>query len=285
MNTPTVLTSLLIAVGTATAITLFAHPDAAPALVPDSRLTAAELELEQLGQRVAGLQRRLDEVTSSGVDRPAAAPQQRTQVPAMSHEQVAAGVEAYLKQRGGAAIGRGEAPSLEATFERLNGTNYWEQPGAWRKARAAGRMDELIEMFELAAKAFPNDVDKQMALADAYLAYVQVDGTKWALTAKADQQFDRVLAIDDRHWRARFSKAMSYTFWPDIHGKKPEAISHFGILVEQQDSLPVEDRHAQTYLFLGNLLEGKDPARAREVWQRGARRHPNDEELRRKVKQ
>jgi tetratricopeptide (TPR) repeat protein len=122
-----------------------------------------------------------------------------------------------------------------------------------------------------------------MDLANAYLAYVQLDNSKYEYSIKADGVFDQVLALDENHWEARFTKAMSYTFWPEFLGKKTEAIAHFEHLVNQQDAMPVAEHEAQTYLILGNLLEQREPERAREIWERGLRRHPGSTELAQKL--
>ena len=77
---------------------------------------------------------------------------------------------------------------------------------------------------------------------------------------------------------------MSYTFYPDFLGKGPEAISHFERLIKQQQDMPPRPEFAQTYFFLGNLLESrKEPERARQIWEQGLRLHPNDENLRKKL--
>ena len=146
-------------------------------------------------------------------------------------------------------------------------------------------MEEVLAELEALAKADPQNVDAKMALANGYMAYLQMDQSKWQLSMKADAAFDRVLAIDERHWEARFTKAVSYTFWPEFLGKRKEAVSHFETLVAQQESMPVEAHHAQTYLYLGNLLEAKDPEQARAMWRRGSQRHPEDQALRERLGQ
>ncbi|HEX5051784.1 MAG TPA: hypothetical protein VFZ65_08440, partial [Planctomycetota bacterium] len=125
----------------------------------------------------------------------------------------------------------------------------------------------------------------QMNLANAYMAYLQMDQSKWQMSMKADAVFDKVLALDNTHWEARFTKAVSYTFYPEFLGKKKEAIAQFETLVAQQELQPAQDHQAETYLYLGNLLEQSDPQRAREVWAKGARRHPNNAELKKKLAQ
>jgi len=216
----------------------------------------------------------------------------RTAVPAVSNDQVAAAVEAYLKRRGNgngeeAALAANGAPAfdLDKDFKALIGTNYWQNAAAWKKAFAAGAMDEVIKKLEEMAKSNPNDIPTQMNLASAYMAYMQMDQSKWQNSIKADQVFDKVLELDNTHWEARFTKAMSYTFWPKFLGKTKEAISHFETLVSQQEKMPVEAHQAQTYLFLGNLLEEQgDAARAKEMWQKGARRHPDNQDLVKKAR-
>jgi len=252
---------------------------------------------------IADLQRSLDELRSDHkllrekFDSLAKAPQavaasggvERTAAPALSNEQVAAAVEAYLHKRdpgsAQAAVAGAEAAAfdLDGEFGKLQGSSFWTDSATWKRLFAAGKMDEAVKKFEDLAKANPRDTKAQMDLANAYLSYLQMDQSKWQLSMKADQQFDKVLDIDERHWEARFSKAVSYTFWPDFLGKKKDAITHFETLVAQQESMPPKPQEAQTYLYLGNLLEARDPAKAKEVWAKGARRHPDNAELAKKA--
>ncbi|MCA8974721.1 MAG: hypothetical protein KDC98_08360 [Planctomycetes bacterium] len=279
MNVPTVLASVLLAAGAAVVVTTFTS-SAVELPPPDSGMAAQEAAA--LRSEIAELRQQLAAIAATPSQ--ASVGHERVAVPSLSNEPVAVAVEAYLRQRasdGGAGQDASpvETEELEAVFARLTGTNFWENSDRWKEVLAAGRMDEVIERFEAEAKAFPNDPEKQMALANAYLAYVQMDQSKYQFSIKADETFDKVLALDERHWGARFSKAVSYTFWPEFLGKRKEAISHFETLVEQQESMPVQGPDYQTYLFLGNLLEGSEPERARGIWQRGLDRHPSNKEL------
>jgi tetratricopeptide (TPR) repeat protein len=286
---PTATILLSVTVATAAAIgTSFVFRPSDPPVDPaaiDLRRTLDELRAEQraLQQRLAALASGPQAATAS-----LPAPE-RTAVPQLDAAQVAAAVEAYLQQRSGGAATAANASAnaaafdLDSDFAKLVGTSYWEDPTGWKKAFAAGRMDDVVKQFEALAKQSPNDPAVQMNLANAYLAHLQLDQSKWQLSMKADTVFDKVLDLDERHWEARFSKAMSYTFWPDFLGKKKDAIGHFETLVAQQESMPVEASHAQTYLYLGNLLEARDPQKAREMWAKGARRHPDNQELAKKA--
>ena len=278
-----VLFSALVSAGAAAGVSFALRPAEAPSLQPS--IAEVQQSLAKLTEQQQALQQRLDTLAKAPAVGSAPVDASLRSAAAPSDAQVAAAVEAYLQRRGAAAGAPDAAAAgkagfdLEADFAGLVGKGYWDDTEAWKKAFAAGRMDEVVARFEALAKAAPNDTKAQMDLANAYLAYLQMDNSKWSLSFKADKVFDKVLALDDKHWDARFTKALSYTFYPDLLGKKKDAITHFEMLVQQQESMPVEADHAQTYLYLGNLLEARDPQKAKEVWQKGARRHPENTEL------
>lgn len=283
----TVLLSLFASVSAAVAVTLSLR--AGETAVDGAAVGELRQVVARLSEENSTLRQRLDALADAPVPAVVPAAGERTAAVTVTAEQVAAAVEGYLRQRGdasGPADAAGPAKpafDLETDFAALVGSNYWENVAAWKKAFQSGRMDDVVARFEALAKQDPKNVAKQMDLANAYLAYLQFDQTKWQLSMKADAVFDRVLDLDENHWQARFTKAVSYTFWPDFLGKKQEAIQHFETLVQQQDALPVENHHAETYLYLGNLIEAKDPQRAREIWRKGARRHPNNQELQKRA--
>lgn len=283
MQTPAIIFSCVLvaaASGATTSLLLRSDAPLAPAT------TALEGQVAELRQELAALRQQ-----QSAADRaqPAVstvpATVSRTEVPQVSEAQIAAAVAAYMRKQSVAPSGAAAEFDLDADFDKLADADYWENPEMWKRAFAAGRMDEVIAKYEALAKADPKNPAAQMQLAKACIAYLQMDPSKWQLSMKADKAYDNVLDLDENHWEARFSKAVSYTFWPDFMGKKKPAIEHFEILVKQQELQPVADHQAQTYLFLGNLLEQSDPARAKEVWQRGAQRHPNNTALRERLAQ
>lgn len=286
-----VLLSVLVASGAAAGVSVAMRPPVAPSIEP--RLAELQQELGKLRSDYQTMQQELVAARTAVAAAPAADASGRRSA-AVSDEQVQAAVAAWFARRDGAgagAAGAAAAPGSEAAatfdldrdFGALVGTNFWNAGAAWKKAFAAGRMDAVIAKFEELAAAAPNDPKAQMDLASAYIAYLQMDSSRWQLSGKADQVYDRVLALDDHHWEARFSKAVSYTFYPDFLGKKKDAITHFQTLVQQQESMPVEASQAQTYLYLGNLLEARDPEQARQVWAKGAQRHPDNQELKKRL--
>ncbi len=283
MQTPAVLAlSVLVSAGAGAAAAVLLAPEA-----PIAPATAGlESQLAELQRAHAVLQQELAALRTAApaaVAAPATAERTAASLPA---EAVAAAVEAYLRQRGGSAADAvAGAPTfdIEHDFAALGETDFWSKPDLWKRAFAAGKMDEVIARYEALAKADPKNVEAKMDLAKACIAYMQMDPTRWQLSMKADRAYDDVLDLDETHWEARFSKAVGYTFWPEFLGKKKAAVEHFEILVQQQELQPPTDSQAQTYLYLGNLLEEKEPERAREVWRRGAARHPGNAELRQKA--
>ena len=282
-STSTLVLASLFASAVATGATFLLRGSDAP---PESPVVAdLQRSLDELRASNRALQQKVDALSSA--PQPASSAGIERREASIDNSQLAAAIEAYLQRRGAgvatdAAGKNGPATpafDLETDFAGLVGKNFWANSEGWKKAFAAGRMDEVIKKFEELAAANPKDVKAQMDLASAYMAHVQMDPSKWESSLKADQVFDKVLAIDDKHWEARFTKAMSYTFYPDFLGKKADAISHFETLVKQQEQLPADSYQAQTYLYLGNLLEARDPARAREMWAKGAARHPDNQEL------
>ena len=101
---------------------------------------------------------------------------------------------------------------------------------------------------------------------------------KWA--DLADKQFDKALALDETHWKARYMKSISLSHWPAFTGKSGEAIAQLQKLIEVQDSGPAEDHHANTYLTLGNIYLGQGKnEEALAAWYKGLALFPGSKSL------
>ncbi len=186
---PTVSLSVLLASAAAAVIAVTMRPT--PPVVPADTNADLQAELLALRQSQAALQQELAQLRTAPAA-VAAGPQRIAAGP--SDEQIAAAVEAYLQRRT-AASGVVEAASaapfdLDSDFASLQGANFWDDSSLWKRAFAAGRMDDVIARFESLAKANRHDVQAQMDLARAYMAYQQMDPSKWQLSVKADQVFE-----------------------------------------------------------------------------------------------
>jgi tetratricopeptide (TPR) repeat protein len=157
----------------------------------------------------------------------------------------------------------------------------------WKAIDAAGGVDEVLALFEQYAREHPESAGAQVELGGAYLQKVFKAGNGpeagvWA--TKADKAFDGALSIDDHSWDARFSKAVSLSFWPPVFGKQTEAIKHFEILAEQQAQAPPEPRFAQTWLLLGNLYQQLgNPNQALATWQKGLSLFPDNAQIQKQI--
>ncbi|MCC7013857.1 MAG: hypothetical protein IT454_14970 [Planctomycetes bacterium] len=165
-------------------------------------------------------------------------------------------------------------------------TSDSERARLWKELGKAGLLDAVLAEFEKRAERDPNDADKQSELGSAYLQKLFTVGPMeqgvWA--TKADKAFDAALTLDDQHWDARFSKAVSLSFWPALFGKKQEAIDNFEVLVQQQAKLPSDARYAQTHLWLGNMYDERgEKDKAVAAWRAGLELYPDDEALKKKV--
>jgi tetratricopeptide (TPR) repeat protein len=170
----------------------------------------------------------------------------------------------------------------------LSGTlSEGELEALWQELRDQKRIDAVLAEIEQQAALAPHDPDLQSELGKAYLQKLFDDGigpmaAVWG--EKADGAFDRALALDDRHWEARFQKALALSNWPAFLGKQGESVRQFEILMDQQERGAASAEQAWTYFFLGNLYhQGGDREKAQATWRRGASRFPDSAQLRAKT--
>lgn len=175
-------------------------------------------------------------------------------------------------------------PVLDRGLETLldPGADFDEKYPVWQELAKKGLIDDAVAVFEQRVEEDPDNPDAHADLGDAYIQkiFTVPDPEKAVWSMKADKTFDAALELDPRHWRARFNKAVNYSFAPPIFGLQSQAIQHFQTLVEQQEQGPVQPHYAQTYQMLGNLLEntGK-PEEARKIWTRGVEFFPDNRNL------
>ena len=248
------------------------------------RLQATEKGREELESRIVSLEARIEafgtEPRAASADRA-----QKDEAGALATGSAARGEEPVSS--GGGDDAAAEAPR-DAELDRLLGTlldpsrSSRRKQEAWREAAKLGLLDEVLAAFERRADESPNDARVHADLGAAYLQKLnsvsEMEKGAWAL--RADRSFDAALAIDPAHWEARFTKALSLSYWPPITGKQPESIHQFETLIAQQESSTARPEHAKSYLYLGNLYLGQGKGqKALDVWRRGASLFPEDSEL------
>ncbi len=138
-------------------------------------------------------------------------------------------------------------------------TSYEQKQALWKELAEKGLLDEAIAALKAKADADPSNPDAQVELASGYLQKLYssknpLETGGWAM--KMDQCYDKALELDPNHWNARFSKAISYSFWPAITGKPQEAVKQFETLIAQQEKSSTRPpQYATTYELLGNLYK------------------------------
>ncbi len=256
--------------------------------------TAASLErlsdeLAGLAERQRTLESSLARLETSGAESELVAPGPTR----VSQSDIEAAVASYLGRSGlGAVEAAAEAPAVVPMEDRVSaamaelaaeGLSDLDRQALWRRYAEEGLSDEIVAAYEALAERSPNDPESHVELAGAYLNKIFEVGNSpeaglWA--TKADRAFDRALELDDRHWEARFSKAVSLSFWPPVFGKQGEAIKQFETLVQQQAGLPPQDNFAQTHLLLGNMYRQiGEEQQAAAAWERGLEMFPDNAEL------
>jgi tetratricopeptide (TPR) repeat protein len=151
-------------------------------------------------------------------------------------------------------------------------------------ARDRGSIGDVIARLEKEIAANPRNADLHAALATAYGAKTAFDtppgpeqGTVWE---KAERAYDEAIRLDPGHWQARYGRAFGDSMAPEFVGLRPRAIRQFEELVQIQEKQPKAPEHVEVYLRLGTLLkDAGNVKKARETWQRGLDRFPEDKRL------
>ncbi|MCA8941146.1 MAG: tetratricopeptide repeat protein [Planctomycetes bacterium] len=280
---PTLVVAVAVSAAVSAAITLGLRPmdEPGPSLPGDDT-------------RVAELQQRVDDLTevcrqlrvgSTTADGPV-----RRAVDGVADDALDAAVARWMSSHP-AANGRETAPEFEpaGALQRLATATDEERKEIWVAARDAGKLEELVDLFRVAAEENPNDADAQVGYADALMQRIWQDEDisareRGKVAVLADQTFDRALELNPDHWNARYQKAVSLTFWPSFLGKEPEAVRQFETLLERQSRGPVQPEHANTFFFLGNLYAKRgDRDKAIATWSQGAQMFPDDARLRERL--
>jgi tetratricopeptide (TPR) repeat protein len=291
-TTSLVLLTIGLAAGASVATTYLLRPDAAPVMQDTA---AAPEELLALREQVAQLSEDISRLRSEAS---AAALPQAGGAERVDLEEIDRAVARYFDQRlsgvaesdlaraaeAAAPVAESVSDVSELLSQLANASlTEGEREEVWARIREAGLLDDAIALLEAKAEKFSDDPDVQLEVASAYIQKIFDVGEGpqagiWA--GKADKAYDRALAIDEQHWKARFNKAISLSFWPPIYGKQAEAISHFETLVTQQDGQQSEQRFVQTYVLLGNLYtQTGELEKAKAIWNKGLALFPTDASL------
>ncbi len=234
---------------------------------------------QAVDERVGALERDLA-LARQAIERQAQALEAATLTPARPVEPAAAPDAAREAEKRAAAkaefdLLRKKVFSGEATAE--------ESERFWELARTSGALAEVIQELAQKVEQVPADVNARMQLAQAYLAKLLSvpDGPErgtWAM--RAEGQWQKVLELDGAHWEARYSLAVSWSYWPEQFNKTPDAIRQFEMLREQQTRMAPDPEQANVYLTLAMLYRKMgNHEKARGALEEGLARHAGHDGL------
>lgn len=171
---------------------------------------------------------------------------------------------------------------VAAALQRLLDPNLSEAERVeiWDELAREGMLDAVVAEYERRVEASPQDSTAHADLGFAYHQKMRFSGGgleagKWG--KKGSDAYAKALELDETNWDARFAQAQHF-YYADMSG---DAFQHLKVLREQQKNRRPEERHAQAFLFLGNMyLEQGNSAEARKVWQEGLALFPSNERLR-----
>ncbi len=259
----------------------------------DQRMKRIEDSIAQLGEKIAKLQSAPDALASptrideSAIDRAARQ---------LISERIAELKAGDARGKGASSVApesAGEEGPLDfdAALKEIVAadTPHDRKQALWKQLAKAGKLDEAIDSIKEMTEQDPNNPALRVDLGSAYLQKLQTitDGPeKGVLAMGADKAFDEALKLDPNHWEARFTKAVSLSFWPPLFGKQTEAVNQFETLVAQQEKKgDLQPHYAQTYLFLGNLYQQQGNAeKAQQAWRKGLALFPNNADLKANVR-
>jgi tetratricopeptide (TPR) repeat protein len=103
---------------------------------------------------------------------------------------------------------------------------------------------------------------------------------QWQTYGEATQSYERAIEFEPEHWQARYGLAFGNSMAPEFAGLRPRAIREFEELMKLQETRAPAEEHTRVYLRLGTLYkDAGNPEKARAIWQRGLKRHPESEQL------
>ena len=294
-----------VALGLATAVAISEFWPASDAGATDTTpvtATLSDADLERLQQRVVDtLEERLASRFTLGATAPAGG---RTASQVLSQDQIAEALRSLIEDQPSVLEGLEGAEELveaveepgedtvESLIAELDAIGVVMDPenaesrDLWERIHKAGLTDEVLAHYAALAEAAPNNPGAQLDSARAFLSAAMRDpqGADQQWWGVSDEAYARTLDLDPNHWDARMEKAVTLTFWPDMFGRKSEAIGHFETLIRQAEALPADPQHVDAFLLLGNMLDQQgDNDRAQEIWNRGLTRHPESNRLRERL--
>ncbi len=149
------------------------------------------------------------------------------------------------------------------------------------EAAIAGKLAK--ELFDAQLARSPKDVEAMVGLArtlsQCLLPAADLAG-QGELSGQAIELLQNALAVDVRHFTARFVLASIYLQSPSFLGRMPLAAKELDVLLEQHGDRNDNPRYARVFEMRGGMLSrAKMEDSARVLWSRGRKLFPTDSAL------
>ena len=185
-----------------------------------------------------------------------------------------------------AAVAQTEAATNDAYQQGLSvlmstNSTFHDRQAVLAQMKAAGKLPNLISDLRKQAADNPDSAEIPALMGEAMLQNISPEmdmNQKGILAMGADQQFDTALKTDPNNWEANYYKAASLSHWPPGLNKGDEVAQRFNDLIDMQEkSTTPQPEYVRSYVVYGDYYQSiGNTALAKEVWQRGLQKFPND---------
>ena len=146
---------------------------------------------------------------------------------------------------------------------------------------AAEQYERCLEFFAKLVEENPKAPNAFLNYGFAHVDRIPAEGaiTQVILANTALEQFSTALELEES-WLALYTRGNSYLFWPAIFGRAQLGVDDLNKAMEYTKAGDLHSHYARTYVALGDgYWRLEDVAKAREIWQEGAKLFPKHQDL------
>jgi tetratricopeptide (TPR) repeat protein len=152
----------------------------------------------------------------------------------------------------------------------------------YRKAVIATKeYDRALKFFEKLVADNPKAANAYLNYGFVYVDKIPVAGsiTQVILANSALAQFSKSIDLEPS-WIGYYTRGNSYLYWPKIFGRAKLGVADLEKAMEIMRKDKVRSFHVRGYIALGDgYWKMDDMAKAKAVWSEGAKKFPNDAQL------
>jgi tetratricopeptide (TPR) repeat protein len=145
----------------------------------------------------------------------------------------------------------------------------------------AHEYDRAIAFFEKLVADHPQSANAWLNYGYAYVDKIPAAGSisQVILANNALTRFSKSIELR-KSWLALYTRGNSYLYWPKIFGRAPLGVADLEEAMALTRSGPRKSVYARNYVALGDAYwKTEQPAKARAIWEEGARLFPGEPQL------